>query len=53
MKSLKKNLRTSLVVQSLRLCSSSAEDIGLILGWGTKILHVKWQKKKERKKFNR
>ena len=33
---------TSLVVQWLRLCSSTAGVMGLIPGRGTKILHVKW-----------
>ena len=32
--------RTSLVIQGLRLCASTAGDVGLILGWGTKIPHA-------------
>ena len=31
---------TSLVVQLLTLCTSTAEGVGSILGWGTKIPHV-------------
>ena len=30
---------TSLVVQWLRFCASTAGSIGLVSGWGTKILH--------------
>ena len=39
----------SLVVRWLRLCSSTAGCAGLILVWGTKILHAAWhaQNKKE------
>ena len=39
----------SLVVRWLRLCSSTAGCAGLILVWGTKILHTAWhaQNKKE------
>ena len=33
---------TSLAVQWLRLCSSTAEDKGLIPGQGTKIPHATW-----------
>ena len=38
---------TSLVVQWLKLCPSIAGCLGLIPGWGIKILHVVWQKKKK------
>ena len=37
------------MVQWLRLHVSNAGDMGLILGWGTKILHAVWQKKKKKK----
>ena len=44
----------SLVVQWLRLCASTAGGMGLISGWGNKILHVAWPspapKKKEKEK---
>ena len=30
------------MVQWLRLCTYSARGMGLIPGWGTKILHVTW-----------
>ena len=33
-------METSLVVQWLRLCASTAGDVGLIPGWGTKIPHA-------------
>ena len=33
---------TFLVVQWLRLHTSSAAGVGLIPGWGTKILHASW-----------
>ena len=33
---------TSLVVQWLRLCSSNAGDVSLILGWGIKIPRALW-----------
>ena len=33
---------TSLAVQWLRLCASTAGVVGLILGWRTKILHATW-----------
>ena len=33
-------METSLVVQWFRLCASTAGDVGLIPGWGTKILHA-------------
>ena len=32
----------SLVVQRLRFCSSTAEGVGLIPAWGTKIQHGAW-----------
>ena len=34
------NLRISLVVQWLRLCTPNAGDTGSIPGWGTKIPHA-------------
>ena len=37
---LKKDSQTSLAVQWLRLCASKAGDMGLIPGWGTKILYT-------------
>ena len=42
------NSGTSLVVQWLELCTSTAGGTGLIPGWGTKIPHSTWcsQKKK-------
>ena len=42
----KKWIRTSLVIQWLRLYTSAAGDVGLILGGDTKILHAKQPKKK-------
>ena len=33
---------SSLVVRWLRLCVSIARGLGLIPGWGTKIMHVSW-----------
>ena len=33
-------METSLVVQWLRICASTAGDVGLIPGWGTKIPHA-------------
>ena len=41
----------SLVVQWLRFKTSTVGSVGLILGWGTKILHAVWysQKKKPKK----
>ena len=39
-----KQIGTSLVVQWLGLCTSKAGDMGLVPGWGTKILHAKWPK---------
>ena len=35
-------LRTSLVVQWLRLRGSNAGGVGSIPGWGTKIPHAAW-----------
>ena len=45
-------LGTSLVVQWLRLCSSNAGDVSLILGWGIKIPRALWgvQNLKKKKK---
>ena len=40
----------SLAVQWLRLHTSTARDTGPIPGWGIKILHVMWQKKKKKKR---
>ena len=40
-------LGTSLVVQWLRLRASTAGGTGLIPGWGTKIPHAVWPKKKK------
>ena len=37
---LKPHLGTSLAVQWLKLCSSTAGDLGLIPGQGTRILHT-------------
>ena len=44
-------LGTSLAVQWLRLCAANAGRMGLITGWGTKILHCSTAqpKKRERK----
>ena len=33
----RQNIRTSLMVQGLRLLASTAQDTGLILDWGTGI----------------
>ena len=42
---------TSLAVQRLRLCASTAGGTDLIPGWGTKIPHaVVWPKKKKKGK---
>ena len=41
---------TSLAVQWLRLCISTAGDTGSISGWGTKIPHAGWCFKKKKKK---
>ena len=35
-------VRASLVAQWLGLCASTAQGMGLIPGWGTKIPHVPW-----------
>ena len=43
---------TSLVVQCLRLCASTARGMGSIPGWGIKIPHdAKLSQKKKKKKF--
>ena len=42
-------IRTSLVVQWLRLCASMAGGTGLIPGWGTKIPHAAWHSQKKKK----
>ena len=39
-----------LVVQWLRLCASTAGDMGWIPGQGAKISHAMWQGQKEKKK---
>ena len=39
---------TSLLVQGLRLCASTAGGEGLIPGLGTKFLHALWHSHKER-----
>ena len=39
-------LGTSLVVQWLRFCASSAGGTGSILGWGTGIPHATWHGQK-------
>ena len=39
---------TSLVVQWLRFCTSNAGDEGSIPGWGTKIPHALWPKRKKK-----
>ena len=43
---LKISTGTSLVVQWLRLCTSTARGMGSIPGWGAKILHAAWLGKK-------
>ena len=43
-------MRTSLVVQWLRLCAAKAGVTGSIPGWGTKILHATWCGKQLKKK---
>ena len=42
------------MVQWLRICASTVGGTGLILGWGTKILHIVWwvQSKKKKKKVS-
>ena len=42
-------IRTSLVVQWLRLCASMAGGTGLIPGWGTKIPHAAWHSQKKKR----
>ena len=42
-----RNKRTSLAVQWLRLCASTAEGAGLIPGQGSKILHAAWHGQKK------
>ena len=44
-------LGTSLVVQWLRLCASTARGMGSIPGWGTKILHALQCGQKKKKKM--
>ena len=44
---------TSLAVQWLRLCASTEESMGLVLGQGTKILYAAWQDQKNRYKFKK
>jgi len=44
---------TSLVVQWLILCTSSAEGTGLIPGQATKIPHAAWHGKRKKKKENK
>ena len=39
-------LGTSLAVQWLRLCASTAGGMGLIPGWGTKMSHATWHGQK-------
>ena len=39
----------SLEVQWLKLCTSTAQDMGLIPGWGTKIPQGRWQGQKKKK----
>ena len=41
---------TPLVVQGFRFCSSTAEDLGSILGWETKIPYALWRGQKLKKK---
>ena len=38
----KDSKRTSLVVKWLQLCTSTAERVGSICGWGAKIAHATW-----------
>ena len=47
LKSIYKNLGTSLAVQWLRLCASNAGGAGSIPGRGTRIPHATWPKKTE------
>ena len=37
-----RNIETSRTIEWLRLWAFNARDMGLIPGWGTKILHVVW-----------
>ena len=39
----------SLEVQWLELCTSTARDMGLIPGWGTKIPQGRWQGQKKKR----
>ena len=41
----------SLEVQWLELCTSTARDMGLIPGWGTKIPQGRWQGQKKKDKL--
>ena len=41
---------TLLVVQGFRFCSSTAEELGSILGWETKIPYALWRGQKLKKK---
>ena len=43
------HLGTFLAIQWLGLCSPNAGDMGLIPGWGTKILHASWLGQKKKK----
>ena len=45
----KAQLGTSLVVQWLSLCTSTAGGVGLIPGQGTKIPHAAWPRQKKKK----
>ena len=49
------HLGTFLAIQWLGLCTPNSGDMGLIPGWGTKILHASWlgQKKKKSCHLNR
>ena len=38
------------MVQGFRFCSSTAEDLGSILGWETKIPYALWRGQKLKKK---
>ena len=54
-KCLRCEIGTSLAVQWLGLCASTAGGAGSIPGWGTKIPHAVWygQNKKEKPKCNK
>ena len=41
----------SLAVQWLRCCTSTAEAMGSIAGWGTKIPHATWHSQKKKKRW--